>query len=430
MQASSHLPATREQGCGGLPDQMQQQPGDTAATAVVTPVGVLTCPVLFQVVPALACSSGGPTDQQVVGNLAASDKVYRRLLRAASRAQLLLCGRSGWMAGAVPASANGSPALLVELYGSLALTRDYWPQSSSAGSVPDRHTEAWSTEPGGCAGKRQWEWPTHYARPSSDADLVVLLQEGVEPQAVVRRLLDRGCLELIAQTSVPKFATTHFSLRGTAGGSTGDKKGRAGGFTQVGLDLTCISSRLEYERFQCRQEAFRQNFAQARSVLQERFGGEGAHAFDAYIFLVKAFSAKVPCNALSAFQAVCLGVFCIQLRLYELSGSFAPSGAVLLECFLRFLTTFFSDTCPSESEKLRSYRCCAIDLSLGGRLLPRMSHKWKCEVYDMFVEVRLQTTLEERLNIARSLAPKVICCAAKKALASTCYVGHGECWWR
>lgn len=400
--------------------------------------------VLMQTPPLLSLSAGGgPSDRQVLEGLAASDRVHQRLLRAASRAQLLLCGRSGGNPG------SRSPAACVELYGSLALS-----SSAALGSAPDTGPSTgactgngasagavalgdhgFSSSAGSCSRGLSWQRPVqrgatyqHYARPGSDADLVVLLRAGVAAHDVVNRLLDRGHLELVAMTAVPKFATTHFTLRGplrSGGGSRQDLRG----FVEAPLDLTCIDCPRHFERFRCRQEAFRQVFREVRGSLQAQFGLRGTLAFDAYVYLLKAFAAKVPGGALSGFQALCLGLFVIQLRLYELCGLCPPTGMALLECFLRFCCVFFSDTHTADWKRLRSYRCCAIDISLGGRLLPRMAAKWRCEVYNLGAEVHLQAGLHERMNIAHSIIPEAICNAARETLSKTCRVVSGECVW-
>lgn len=148
------------------------------------------------------------------------------------------------------------------------------------------------------------------------------------------------------------------------------------------------------------------------------------------MYLLKAFASKVPNGALSGFQALCLGIFALQLRLYELSGLSTPTGMALLECFLRFCCVFFSKNHSNECQRLRSHRYCAIDISLGGRLLPRMGKKWRCEMYNMGIEVQLQTTTDDRINIAHSIVPEVVHTAAREALARTCHLGVGECFWR
>merc|ERR1719229_989914 len=52
-----------------------------------------------------------------------------------------------------------------------------------------------------------------------------------------------------------------------------------------------------------------------------------------------------------------------------------------------------------------SYRQCAIDLSVGGRWLPRMSTTWHSELYFMAEEVKMQTRPDERMNVTHSLDP-------------------------
>jgi len=343
--------------------------------------------MMYVQIPPAPCSCSNLSDRCIIEGLAASEQTHRRLLRAAHRARSLLC-------------ANGSSqTLALELYGSLAL----------CGARPRE------------GGGQDWwqDWPRHYVRTDSDADLVALLRTGIRPSDLVRRLTGRGRFELVSQTSVNKFSTTHFTLRALMEGDSP---------SEVSLDLTCIDSVPHFERFKGRQEAFRQAFRAARGQLEASNGACGAMAFDAYIYLLKSFSAKVEGNALSGFQATCLGLFALQLHLYELRCC-QPTGLVLFECFLRFCCAFFADSHPNRCMQLRSYRYCAIDLSLGGRLLPRFSNKWRCEVYLLGVEVQLQTKINERMNITHSVVPEAVFAAAKKTLGETCSVAHGRCLW-
>mmetsp|Transcript_128952 Transcript_128952/g.412975 ORF Transcript_128952/g.412975 Transcript_128952/m.412975 type:complete len:515 (-) Transcript_128952:267-1811(-) len=416
--SSASMPGS-EASCSGSPraaaeEEGPAQPYDLAAAsgeAASVPMpfcGVVAflqpaeaiCQVLLRPLSIPACSGDGASDCQVLERLAASEKTLRRLLRASGRAQLLLRGGgSGWCT---------SPALAVELYGSLALSSDAQCRGQRVGGRADR--------------------PRHFVRPSSDVDLAVLMQPGSEPEDALRRLLDKGSLELVSRSSMPRFSTEGFSLVGSIA-----DEGSGGTAPQVSIDLTCITSQLQYERFYCRQEAFRETFWQERTKLEARFGDQGATAFDVYTFLLKAFAAKVSKGALSGFQALCLGLLALQLRLYELSGHAMPTGVVLLECFLRFCCVFFgsvgSDAEFRESQRLRSSRCCAADLSLGGRLLPRMSSRWACELYLLSAEVQMQVPLHERMNIAHSVQPEVVATAARQALARSCRLGNGECWW-
>eukprot|EP00443_Scrippsiella_acuminata_P035035 CAMPEP_0115309934 /NCGR_PEP_ID=MMETSP0270-20121206/74519_1 /TAXON_ID=71861 /ORGANISM="Scrippsiella trochoidea, Strain CCMP3099" /LENGTH=48 /DNA_ID= /DNA_START= /DNA_END= /DNA_ORIENTATION= len=48
----------------------------------------------------------------------------------------------------------------------------------------------------------------------------------------------------------------------------------------------------------------------------------------------------------------------------------------------------------------------------------------------MAAEVQLQTAYGERINIAHSIVPEVVCTSAREAMSRTCRLGDGECWWR
>mmetsp|Transcript_41510 Transcript_41510/g.129091 ORF Transcript_41510/g.129091 Transcript_41510/m.129091 type:complete len:533 (+) Transcript_41510:59-1657(+) len=360
-----------------------------AAGCAGKPAARATPPVLCVQIPVSPLSCSDLTDRGIIEGLAASEQTHRRLLRTAHRARTMLC-----------ANGHAQPPPL-ELYGSLALCASGLQSATGRECLQD--------------------WPRHFVGTDSDVDLVLLLHPDIRPNDLVQRLIGRGRFELVNQTSLKKFVTTQFSLRTFCSGT-------GASHSEVWLDLTCICSPLHFERFKGRQEAFRQAFRSARLQLEASHGVSGAMAFDAYIYLLKAFAAKVAGNALSGFQATCLGLFALQLHLYQLRCS-QPTGLVLFECFLRFCSSFFEDYPADHCMRLRSYQCCAIDLSLGGRLLPRFSNKWRCEVYFLGVEVQLGTKMNERMNVAHSVVPEAVCAAAKQALAETVSVRGGRCVW-
>merc|ERR1719507_2128645 len=84
--------------------------------------------------------------------------------------------------------------------------------------------------------------------------------------------------------------------------------------SQVGvhLDLACISDANQFERFQGRQAAFEAVFSSARRHMHTKYGVSGGLAFDAYIYLLKAFAAFASRTSCSSFQAVCLGLFVLK----------------------------------------------------------------------------------------------------------------------
>lgn len=341
-------------------------------------------------VPAAPVATAELPDRVIIEALSAPASTHRRLLLAAARLRSILATAPG--------------AERVELYGSLALV----------GSTPGVRI----------CGQEWWQdWVKHYIRSSSDIDVAVLLKSKASAEDIVRRLLAPNRLELVSRNSSAKFATTQFALRTATGGHKEHQQ------QEVRVDLTCIDSAIHYEHFKCRQEGFRQVFRDTRAQLETAHGLDGALAFDAYIFLLRAWAAQVPHGAISGFQATCLGIFAVQMQLYQLR-SCAPTGLVLFECFLRFCCAFFGDD-PQHSlaRRLRSYKYCTIDISMGGRLLPRLSRKWRCEVYIMALEVRMQVKHNSRMNVAHSLRPESICAAARETLGSTTSLVDGKLVW-
>lgn len=343
------------------------------------------------------CTESDLTDRAIIEGLAAQESCHERLLRTAHGVRALLY--SQFISPGTPES------VWVELYGSLALY----------GSRNPNEPES-----------RHQDWARHYVRVKSDIDLVVLLKEGATPALVVHRLEAEGGWTLVNQTHVPKFATTQFTLKGRV---SDDKTNEQ---AEVLVDLTCIGTHSHYLRFKRRQEAFQHTFKSVREGMVFRFGIPGAIAFDAYIYLLKGFAQKVPGNAMTSFQATCFGLFALQLRLYELKCC-QPTGLVLFECFLRFCSVFFNDEHTSQWSKLRGYRYSTVDLSFDGqgsaRLWPRFTSKWRCEAYFLSVEVQLGIKFTDRVNIAHSLVPSVVCAAAKEALQQQCIIQGGDVSW-
>lgn len=328
-------------------------------------------------------------DRRIIKVLAAPSETYQRLIWAAKRVPEIIL-----------AEAEGeAPAMNVELYGSLSL---------------DMH------EPS-ADGKRPWQqdWPHYYINGRSDVDFVVEMRPGVTPQAVSQRLLaqasdqlpgsqsepSRGTCSrrswetpswrLVGQTHVHKFQSTQYTLLGSCSEAEDSSS------SEVYLDVTCIESPLHYSRFKSRQEAFRKVFSEVRCKMEVQFGALGALAFDAYVHLLKAFAAKVPGNALTGFQATCIGLFTLQLGNFRLkhTQSIALS---LFEGFLRFCVVFFGDR-PHGWQA--HHKSCGIDLCSGGRWLPRQSTCWRSELYFMAAEVRMRTRPDERVNVMHSLDP-------------------------
>jgi len=248
---------------------------------------------------------------------------------------------------------------------------------------------------------------------------------GARPSEIFERLRSKGKWEKISETQVPKFASTQYTLHGAFNDEDGDD-------TKVFLDITCIESPLHYGRFKQRQEAFRTVFTEVRNHMEAQFSAQGALAYDAYIHLLKAFAAKVPGNALTGFQATCIGLFTLQIGHYRFkhNQSIALS---LFEGFLRFCRFFFGETpqnTPSTYWQYH-YRTVGIDLSNGGRWLPRMSLCWRSELYFMAAEVKMKTRLDERVNVLHSLDPTRVSAEAQALLSRAFGAGPpGAAWFQ
>jgi len=360
--------------------------------------------------------SNSVSDRRIIEALAAPARVHRRLVRTARRAAEILSDCSGGDVFAASA----------ELYGSLAL--DISMQQNSP---------AWKQD-----------WASYYVNGRSDVDFVVDMQPRIQPSAVAERLLKKGPWKLVGQVQVHRFASTQFTLlgrfdedsddeaetrrtpensadsgageeqpaqdNGSAGGSTARCASKTSEGCDVYLDVTCIEDPVHFRRFEKRQEAFRSVFAEARGRVEGHFGPQGALAFDAYIHLLKAFAAKFPGNALTGFQATCIGLFALQIGNFRLK----PTHSLALsffEGFLRFCLSFYGEwSCH--------YRRYAIDLSKGGRFLERMNTSWRSELYFMCAEESMRTRPDERMNVAHSLDPALVCFEAW-ALLDRAFVG-------
>lgn len=321
------------------------------------------------------------TDRSIVEHLAASSVVHNRLLKTARAVRQILTD-----------SGPTGRAREVELYGSLSLDMST-PYDSDY--VQD--------------------WSSHYVNALSDIDYVVLLDKDVSPSTYIERLTKDGPWKVVRSQQVPKFASTQFTL-------VADVE-EQGVNAEVYLDLTCITSMTHFLRFKQRQEAFRRSFGASRWRMEARYKARGALAFDAYIFLLKAFAARVPSNALTGFQAICIGLFALQLPPAAFSffrmSRYHPTGMALFEGFLRFVFAFYSDRDPSQG--LPGYRECSIDISQPGsplgRLMPRFNPHWRSEMYFMDAECQLESRPCERVNITHSLIPSIVAMEAKATLA-------------
>eukprot|EP00913_Durusdinium_trenchii_P035978 g33662.t1 len=204
---------------------------------------------------------------------------------------------------------------------------------------------------------------------------------------------------------------------------------------KVYLDLTCIESPVQFQRFRKRQEAFRKVFLQVRKQLEAKFGADGVLAFDAYIHLLKAgihanssvrqlqilclkaFAAKVPHSAISVYQATCIGLFTLKIGHFRLKRNLSLA-LCFFEGFLRFCYQFYldHDTPVVIGGTPLGYRRQSIDLS-NGRLRARQSTSWRSELYFRSVEIgQLQTRPDEWMNVTHSLDPQQVSLEALQLL--------------
>jgi len=250
-----------------------------------------------------------------------------------------------------------------------------------------------------------------------------------------------GRWRVVGEVYVHKFASTQFTLLGSPDmeddeeeeedasveNEEGDESSeRANDASQeIYLDITCIEQPCHFKSFKRRQEAFRQVFFEVRLIMESQYGEKGALAFDAYVHLLKAFAAKVPGNALTGFQATCIGLFTLQIGHYrmKLTQSLALS---LFEGFLFFCTQFYGDWYTGLPGP-QNYQHYALDLCCGGRWLQRQWSGWRSEIYFMAVERSLGNRAAERMNVAHSLEPAKVAKEAQQLLgrAFTAAAPHG-----
>lgn len=178
--------------------------------------------------------------------------------------------------------------------------------------------------------------------------------------------------------------------------------GRSRERTEVYLDITCIETKLHFDRFQLRQEAFRRVFLETRMHYEAQLGNKGCLAFDAYVHLLKAFAAKVPATALTGFQATCIGLFILQ-RGYVQPRANQSYALSFFEGFLQFCVSFFGDPTWNAEERPH-FRSHSIDLSKT-RYQDRVSRSWQTELYFSEVEEQMNTRPDERMNVTHSLDP-------------------------
>lgn len=323
----------------------------------------------------LDCKHCNAMDNEIVSTLAASWETHRRLKMAATTVQGALM-------------ALGLVHNQVELYGSLSMGR---PMARALTSVLPQRLDV----------------PGCFITDLSDVDCAVLLQPQWPAAALVKRFTEAARTDQmewwqVQATVVPRFSVTQWTMVSDQG---------------VHLDLTCFSDVARFNQFRARQEAFRRTFWQMRRRLRDKHGEAGADAFDAYIYLLKAFAALTLRSTLTSFQAICLGLHAVQRR----NKSMAPTGLGLMKLFLVFCRDFFSCECPAPTSEQRApaswYGTSAIDVS-SGKLIDRCSRRARTELYFADAEYSLQLRTSDWMNVLHNVDPNDVSRAASVALDS------------
>eukprot|EP00403_Amphidinium_massartii_P019202 CAMPEP_0178410188 /NCGR_PEP_ID=MMETSP0689_2-20121128/20850_1 /TAXON_ID=160604 /ORGANISM="Amphidinium massartii, Strain CS-259" /LENGTH=623 /DNA_ID=CAMNT_0020031355 /DNA_START=27 /DNA_END=1895 /DNA_ORIENTATION=+ len=343
-------------------------------------------PRLMVLQPNQSAGHHAAKDRRIIEVLAASEARHDKLWECAHRVEHVLSEGTELFANR-------------ELYGSLSLYTHHQ-NSDDCGMAQD--------------------WARYYVHSRSDVDYVVELKPNVPPAAVVQKVMSKGNWKLVQETRVAKFCTLQYTLLGSFKGEAEEAESEQdsppSGADQVYLDLTCIEKPIHFKRFKKRQEAFRRTFFEVRQQMEAQFQGLGVLAFDAYIHLLKAFAGKVPGNALTGFQATCIGLFTLRINFFRLRQSQSIAVA-FFEGFLRFCVQFYGEPprLPGFCFPGANYRHFAIDLSLG-QWMPRRELCWRSEMYFQAVEAKLQTHAHECVNIAHSLDPARVCAEATSLL--------------
>jgi len=360
------------------PPPVQQWPAVPVRPEVIYPL------VAVRTITCAQCSASALADLDIVHGLAAAPERQKQLKRAS---QLAL------MAFMTPAHGNGE-RLRSEMGGSVA------PMPGL--TAPDHATD----------------WPRNYVLSGSDVNMFV--QGGVDSALRKLQLNDKiNGLELLERKRLQNLDI----LRCTFSCKSVDFKP----VPEFQFDIIVVSTEDELKCLKGRQEAFRNILRDQRGQMQASHGDAGMLAFDAYMYLVKAFAATVAEGALSSFQAMSLGLFVLKLGLYKHVPGTAtqPTALLLFECFLRWCGVYFGSQWNGD-QKLKNYRFSALDLSTG-RLAMRTSTHTKCEAYFVTDEVYcLHTNSADRLNIAESISPELVHDAAHLALVSYLNVANGE----
>jgi hypothetical protein len=260
----------------------------------------------------------------------------------------------------------------------------------------------------------------YYLTRTSDADLAI---EVATPQSVVKGFTDEGW-EVANSCMLSRFGTHQFTLRHEHGEL---------------LDLTFVSTKQHFVLFEARQQAFRKSFEAARERLKFHFKDRGGQIFDGYVHLLKCFAGW---GGLSSFQAVCTGLFLLHYELHRWEAAPEAQQAQLqskpptlrtlplFERFLHFVATFFSGStsamCHEAWQALRlktqnqKYPPIELISGMGGcsewvldlssnHWVPRKNGYWRAEMYFTEVEEAHNVKQSERMNIAHSVVPQVVC---------------------
>ncbi|CAE8736173.1 unnamed protein product [Polarella glacialis] len=356
-----------------------QQLGDDRTSAISSLTGPsLSPPCRFQL-------HGPPNflDRQIGMSLAASREVHERLVAAMQEVYKVLADL-------------GINKCNIMLYGSLSFGRRK--MASTNGIVGDDKP---------------------YVTNLSDVDVGFLVQDATGSSDVAACIIEKSSAlgwRRVHSTVVPRFAVSQWTLQNEVG---------------VHLDLTCIGDKAYFRQFSKRQHAFRELFWQMRQDMLSTYGGAGESAFDAYVYLLKAFAAFASRGVLTGFQAGCLGLFALQTwkvaEAQELPSARVeprqlPSALALFNRFLRFCHCFFggsaaeAEQCREEEDRQPSHRTHAIDLTGAGQLMNRLNDRARAEMYFAEVENGFVLPASAWMNVLHSLDPTSVSKKARLAL--------------
>jgi len=244
-----------------------------------------------------------------------------------------------------------------------------------------------------------------YITNRSDVDYALFLPEGKETSSVVNQILKLGSKsgwKHEQATVVPRFAVSQWTLVSEDGAH---------------LDLTIFTDQVQFTRFRERQSAFREVFWHTRQYMHATYSYVGILAFDAYIYVLKAFAAYVSRSAFTSFQAVCLGLFVLQHSRSQKT-ALIPSAPFLFNHFLCFCISFFGKGHGRKGMKKgqQTHSSAAIDLSRGGRMMRRVGARSRAELYFVAAEERNGVASHDWQNVLHNADPAAISEAAESAL--------------